>query len=143
MFTYAHKHILYIAYEHAHQDFEFTLECNSLRVHFLDMWVLRNYDKLITTLYTKDTDHNTLLLATSFHPTSLKKGLTKSQFYKLRRICYSDEDFIVKSKIMKNTFLDRGYPSEWNEEAFNSAFQKTRSELLKNKVFYLYYNAFN
>ncbi len=110
------------------------------------MWVLRNYDKLIKTLYTKDTDHNTLLLATSFHPTSLKKRLPKSQFYRLRRICYSDKFFIVKSKIMKNTFLDRGYPSEWIEEAFNSTFHKTCSELLKNLIkrcFYLYYNTFN
>ncbi len=121
------------------EDLEFTLECNSLRVHFLDMWVLRSDDKLITTLFTKDTDRNTLLLATSFHPTSLKKGLPKSQFYRLRRICYSDEDFIEKLKIMKNKFIDIGYPSEWIEEAFNSAFQKTCSELLKkeNKKSYL------
>ncbi len=34
------------------EDLELTLECNSLRVHFLDMWVQRNDDKLITTLYT-------------------------------------------------------------------------------------------
>ncbi len=71
---------------------DLTLECNSLRVHFLDMWVLRNDDKLITTLYTKDTDRNTLLLATSFHPTSLKKGLPKGQWYRLRMIhLLSDE----------------------------------------------------
>ncbi len=71
---------------------DLTLECNSLRVHFLDMWVLRNDDKLITTLSTKDTDRNTLLLATSFHPTSLKKGLPKRQCYRLRMIhLLSDE----------------------------------------------------
>lgn len=104
------------------EDLVFTLEFNSLRVHFLDMWVQKNDDKLITTLYTKDMDRNTLLLATSFHSTSLKEGLPKSKFYWLRRIYYSDEDFIDKLIIMKNKFFDRGYPSEWIEEAFNSAF---------------------
>lgn len=50
-------------------DLEFTLEVNASRVHFLDMWVQKNEGKLITTLFTKETDRNTLLLATSFHLT--------------------------------------------------------------------------
>lgn len=53
------------------ENLEFTLEINFSRVHFLD---IKNEDKLITTLSTKDTDRNTLLIPTSFHPTSLKKG---------------------------------------------------------------------
>jgi len=50
---------------------------------------------------------------------------------------------------MKNNFLNRGYPLDWVEEAFNTAFKKTRSELLKKKtkkskkvLFFLYYNTF-
>ncbi len=78
-----------------------------LKVHFLDMWVLKHEGKLKTTLFT---DRNTLLLATSFDPSPLKP---KSQLYWLRRICYSDYDFIAKSLIMKNRFLDRGYPPKW------------------------------
>ncbi len=46
---------------------------------------------------------------------------------------------LLKNWNMKNKFIDIGYPSEWIEEAFNSAFQKTCSELLKkeNKKSYL------
>lgn len=62
------------------------------------------------------------------------KGLPKSQFFRLRRICHSDTDFIEKSEIMKKKFLDRGYPSEWIDEAFSTTFQKTRSELLKKRI---------
>lgn len=115
-------------------DLEFTSEINSVKVHFLDMWVQKNEGCLITTLFTKETDRNTLLLATSFHPIFLKKGLPKSQFYRLRRICHSDSDFVEKSKIMKNNFLSRGYPLDWVEEAFDTAFKKTRSELLRKKT---------
>lgn len=49
---------------------------------------------------------------------------SESQFNRLRRNCYSDSDFIEKSKTMKNRFLDQGYPSEWVAEALNSSFQK-------------------
>lgn len=114
-------------------DLKFTVEVNVTRVHFLDMWVQKNEGQLITTLFTKETDRNTLLLATSFHPTALKKGLPKSQFFRLRRICHSDADFIEKSEIMKKKFLDRGYPSEWIDEAFSTTFHKTRSDLLKKR----------
>lgn len=35
---------------------------------------------------------------------------------------------------MKNKFLNRGYPLDWIDEGFNTAFKKTRSELLKKKT---------
>lgn len=35
---------------------------------------------------------------------------------------------------MKNRFLQRGYPSSWVDRAYNLAFKKTRSELLKKSV---------
>lgn len=54
-------------------DLEFTSEIDSSRVHFLDMWVQKNEGSLNTTLFTKETDRNTLLLANSFHPTFFKK----------------------------------------------------------------------
>lgn len=57
------------------ENLEFTLEINFSRVHFLD---IKNEDKLITTLSTKDTDRNTLLIPTSFHH-FLKKGGKKSE----------------------------------------------------------------
>lgn len=55
----------------------FTMEYSQERVHFLDMWVIKNQGRLTTTLYRKETDKNTLLLASSFHSTPLKRGLPK------------------------------------------------------------------
>ncbi|KAJ0050344.1 hypothetical protein NL108_017792 [Boleophthalmus pectinirostris] len=73
---------------------QFTAQFSSNKVSFLDMWVRKDNGNIITSLYRKETDKNTSLLASSFHPTPLKRGLPTSQFYRLRRICHSTEDFI-------------------------------------------------
>lgn len=113
---------------------EFTSNFNSDRVSFLDMWVIKNNNSIITTLYRKDTDKNTLLMASSFHPTPLKKGLPISQFFRLRRICHSTDDFKEKAADMKDRFLNRGYSASCIDHAYELALGKTRLELLKKSV---------
>lgn len=68
-------------------DLKFSVELNSKCIHFLDMWIKIEEGKLLTSLYRKETDRN-ILLAGSSHPKTLKYGLSKSQFYRLRRICH-------------------------------------------------------
>ncbi len=81
--------------------------------------------------YTKETVINTLLLATNCHPSSLKRSLPISQFYRLRRVCSSTDDFIEKSAEMKSKFTQRGYLSNCVEKAFQLTLNKPRSDLLK------------
>ena len=120
---------------------QFTMDYSTEKVHFLDMWVMKGNGGLSTTLYRKETDRNTLLLATSFHPTPLKRGLPKSQFYRLRRVCHSTEDLCEKASEMRDRFLQRGYQTTWVDQGYNAALHKPRSELLttsnkdKNKKF--------
>lgn len=116
------------------ENIKFTLDFSHTKVHFLDMWVINNDGKLSTTLYQKETDRNTLLLATSFHPPSLKESLPISQFYRLRRVCSSTDDFITKSTEMKAKFAQRGYSLECLEKAFTLALNKPRGEVLKKKT---------
>ena len=71
----------------------FTPQISSEKVNFLDMTVMKSNGSIITSLYRKETDRNSLLLASSFHPTPLKKNLLISQFYRLKRICHFDENF--------------------------------------------------
>lgn len=74
------------------EELEFSLEVSPSKVHFLDMWVCKHEGNLITTLYTKEIDHNTLLLAMSFNPSSLKKK--KKKLY--LRVSFSDyERFVI------------------------------------------------
>ena len=109
-------------------------------VHFLDMWVEKKAGSLCTTLYKKDTDRNTLLMANSYHPITLKQGLPQSQFF--RRICHTTEDFMDKSLEIKLRFLERGYPIECVEEAHQMSLEKTKNEILK-KDYYREKETFN
>ena len=112
---------------------KFTLEFSFERVHFLDMWIINNNGCLTTTLYQKETDRNTLLLATSLHPPSLKRSLPISQFYRLRRVCSSTDDYVNKASEMKSKFIQRGYDIECVEKAFTLALHKHRSDLLQKR----------
>ena len=70
-------------------------------------------------------------MESSFHPTPLKRGLPKSQFFRLRRICETTEDYMEKANEMKDRFVQRGYPLEWVDKAYKTALNKPRSHLLK------------
>lgn len=114
---------------------KFTADYSQEKVHFLDMWVFKKSGSLSTTLYRKDTDKNTILLTSSFHPTPLKRGLPKSQFFRLRRTCETAEDYMEKAKEMKDRFVQRGYPIEWIDKAYKTALRKPRPDLLKKGIF--------
>ncbi len=107
---------------------QFTSNYSDEKVSILDMWVIMNNGSLITTIYRKDIDKNILVLATSCHPTPLKKGLPISQFFHLRRICHSTEDFIEKAVDMKHRFAQRGYPSSWTNHAYELALKATKKK---------------
>ena len=59
-------------------DLKFSVEYDHRRVSFLDMRIELYNGSLITTLYQKETDRNTFLLASSAHPRALKYGLPNS-----------------------------------------------------------------
>ncbi|XP_042567882.1 uncharacterized protein LOC122134886 [Cyprinus carpio] len=98
------------------------------------MWIKLEDGRLTTTLYGKETDRNSFLLASSSHPSALKNGLPKSQIYRLRRICHSFEEFKENAIDMKQRFLARGYPTKSTEEAYNIALSTPRPHLLKKSV---------
>ena len=95
----------------------FNMEYDHNAISFLDTTVRLHEGKLSTTLYRKPTDKNSLLHATSAHPTALKRGLPYSQFLRLKRICSNPSDFEREKDIMYKNFVDRGYPSKWLDTA--------------------------
>ena len=63
---------------------KFTIECDTQCVHYLDMWIEKSNGTLFTTPCRKETDRNTLIQGDSFHPEPLKRGLPRSQFFRVR-----------------------------------------------------------
>ena len=56
------------------------MDYSDTTINFLDVSVTKNPTKLSTDLFTKDTDSQQYLHATSCHPCSCKKSLMDNQF---------------------------------------------------------------
>ncbi|XP_077145854.1 uncharacterized protein LOC143807803 [Ranitomeya variabilis] len=99
-------------------------------VEFLDLKLTIVQNRIITTLFRKQTASNNLLHFESFHPTHLRKGIPKGQFLRLRRNCSRTEDFLEESRQLTHRFRERGYPHRVISGAFEFSRGKTREEAL-------------
>lgn len=110
---------------------KFTMEYNSEKIHFLDLLISVNAEKrLETSIYRKDTDRNTILHASSFHPDHTIKNIPYGQFVRLRRICSNENDFDTKANEMAQRFQQRGYDPTLIDEAIEKAHGRDRMSLL-------------
>lgn len=98
---------------------KYTYTASATSVNFLDTCISVIDGHIVSSLYRKDTEKNSLLHATSAHPTSLKRGLPFSQFTRLHRICSDKNDFEVKARLLYRDFNSRGYPNNWLDTALN------------------------
>ncbi|OCT68336.1 hypothetical protein XELAEV_18039635mg [Xenopus laevis] len=89
---------------------KFTVHVESQEIAFLDTKVYVCGNKLQTDLFTKETDKNTLLHFSSFHPPQIKRSLTKSQFTRVRRIVSDDKLSQIRLDEMTEKFCTRHYP---------------------------------
>lgn len=108
------------------------MEVSDDMVHFLDMWVIREGNRLITTLYTKPTDAYNFLRFDSSHPLHCRRGIPIGQFLRLRRICTHTADFVSNSLVKAKQFLERGYPRELIFESLPRALGRDRPTLLSH-----------
>lgn len=87
-----------------------------INVCSLDMWIELSHGILITTLYENELDRNTFLLASRAPPRALMYGLPERQFYGLRCLCHSNDEFIEKAATMKTRF--------WTEATLDSVLMR-------------------
>lgn len=113
-----------------HPNLRFTMEFSPYRIHFLDLEITLNNSKLETSIFRKETDRNTILHASSFHPDHITNNIPYGQFIRLKRICSNQDDFEVKANDMAQRFRERGYNQMVIDQAMERVSCKTRSELL-------------
>lgn len=87
-------------------------EISPYNISFLDLMITKSQGSLVTSLFTKPTDRNTLLHYQSAHPKHLLNSLSISQFLKIAHICSNEGDKQQQLNKMYDTFLERGYPTE-------------------------------
>ncbi|XP_040212985.1 uncharacterized protein LOC120943646 [Rana temporaria] len=118
------------------RNLKFTFTASSDQVTFLDLTILKDGDGRITSsLFRKETAGNTLLHATSAHPTNLLKSIPYAQYLRLRRNCTMTKDFLLQANLLRQRLLLRGYSKSLLRKAFNKAARQSRINLLfKQKV---------
>ena len=75
-------------------------------VHLLDVTVSLKHGKLRAALFTKVTDSHFYLSTSSSHPLYVLKN---RQFIQLQCICSQKPDYLLNSKVICKTFIERGF----------------------------------
>ncbi|KFD46363.1 hypothetical protein M513_12779 [Trichuris suis] len=80
------------------------------RLPFLDALIIKEGDRLKTTVYRKPTLSDRYLHFSSHHPRSVMRGVISGMVERARAIC--DEEFLAKELgHIKTTFFSNGYPA--------------------------------
>lgn len=113
---------------------KFTMDFDSSRISFLDLWIIHENNTLYTDIFIKPTARNSLLRAASCHPLPLKNSLPYSQFCRVKRICSRQFNFDKNMTEMKKKFGARGYKSTQINSAVDRINTRPRPDLFQRKV---------
>ena len=112
---------------------QFTMDIGGRRLHFLDLDIALQDNKLETSKYSKPTDAHIYLNASSSHPRSQIRGIALGVPLRLRRICSQDRDFQEKSKLYKKFLIDFGHDSNHVCNAFKKVEFMAREQARESK----------
>ena len=101
-------------------------------ISFLDITLRITDDHISTTIYYKDTDTHTYLHHQSSPPSCCKKGLSRSQLFRLRGLCSEDSDFLEKGGEMVSFFEQRGYSPACLQNDLQAIRRLDRAGVLNN-----------
>lgn len=116
-----------------HQSIKFTSEVSTEQHVFLDTVSRIEENKLVTDLYTKETDKHQYLLPSSCHPRHCCRNIPYSLALRVRRICSQDSDFKIRTTELSQHLHSRGYKSNGINDAISRANAVHRETLLTNK----------
>ena len=116
-----------------HNSIKFEFNYSHEKVNFLDTITYIDNALIKTTLYTKPTDKKQYLHYTSSHPPHVKKAIPYSQAVRYRRIIEDDQMLSSQIQVLKQKFIQRGYPSQLLDTQLNRVFTLDRKNTLTYK----------
>ena len=106
------------------------------KINFLDVTLVIEDGKLESDRHVNPTNPQLFLHHSSNHPQSVLKAIVYGQAITVRTIC-SKEEFVMKHlKILKEKFLQRGYPVEMVDRELKRGSLLSRAHLLMPKPVY-------
>lgn len=112
-----------------------TSELSENCIHFLDINIYRQGNKLGTSVYFKPTDSNIYLPIQSGHYPMWLRNIPKGQLTRVRRNCTKIEDFESQALIMKKKFVENlGYHEENLDRIIENIALIPREEFLRDGI---------
>ena len=104
-------------------------------VDFLDcnIWI-NEKNKFETDLFVKGTDRITYLKPQSAHAPFVTKNIPYSLAYRLKRICSSNDNFLIRLKELECNLLSRGYNSKVVKNAFEKVKIISRTQAIQKVI---------
>ena len=121
-----------------HPNINFTMECEKDdKFHFLDLGIQRDIDgKIIRYIHRKETWRAVYLNFKSFCPMSYKKGLVRTLFDRVRKLC-SREKIEEELSIVEKCLRDNGYPQKFIDKYGRRHVEKVKSSTVEKKPIFL------
>ena len=114
----------------------FTYEWSDKKINFLDVTLVIEDGKLETNRHIKPTNPQLFLHYSSNHPSSVFKAIVYGQAITVRTICSKDEYVTEHLEVLKQKFIQRGYPIEMVEKELRRGSALSRMDLLRPKPVY-------
>ncbi|XP_069484193.1 serine/threonine-protein kinase 38-like isoform X1 [Ambystoma mexicanum] len=115
-------------------EIQFSLERSNRDINFLDLTISVKENKLLCSLFQKETDRNTLLHYRSFHPNNLRNNLPFGQFLRIRRNCTELQHYKENAISLQIKLRNRGYPNKLVKNTRKRAQYIPRETLLMPKI---------
>ncbi|OCU00122.1 hypothetical protein XELAEV_18005907mg [Xenopus laevis] len=116
-----------------HKTVKFTVEVSDIEIIFLDVNLVINEGKILTKLYRKETERNSILHANTFHNPSTIRAIPKGQFIRAKRITTLNTDYECSSQVMLSWFVERGYSPSNLRYTMEEVSSLSREDLLQGK----------
>lgn len=108
-----------------------TLTYDRQQIHFLDITICKQGDRVVTTLFRKPTDRNSLIQAQSHHPPHMSRGVLYSQFLRVIRNNTNRDTAELQLCELAEQFEERGYPRKLIDEQLYRAKIHNQEDLLQ------------
>lgn len=126
--------LLLLKLNNFHTTIKFTMEFSREEVHFLDTVVYRVENRIHTKVYTKPTDKKQFLYFSSCHPIHTLKSIPFAQSIRYIRNTSSNSVLQDSLVVLKQQFLNRGYPKKLVEQELNKCTSISRADTLSYKT---------
>ncbi|XP_053406459.1 uncharacterized protein LOC128559243 [Mercenaria mercenaria] len=118
-----------------HPDIKFTHTISQESLSFLDVNIPKGDNLCVeTNIYVKETNNHQYLDYTSCHPKQCKNDIPYSQAKRYRRTISDDDKFKHSLSQLREFFVDRGYPHDVLDRAFQKVVNISQQEALQTQV---------